>query len=256
MYHLSNNFIRSQDYHVVLVGCGGTGGFAAEGLCRILPAKVQLILVDHDRVEERNLRRQNFSPDDIGTSKSEALANRLARRYRRAIAYSTYPAAMMDLAHSGIVIGCVDNGLARHDIADKIPARPFAWWIDAGNGDNFGQVLIGNVKEAAFCPEDEKCLGLPLPTMQRPELLNQPPEEPGCADIQEQGPTINQVMAVLVVEVVRRLIEGSCPWMQLLVDMHTGSLIPVMATPEAAAKIVGKRKVITLKKTKDGYERR
>lgn len=125
MYLLSNNFTRSGSYQVVLVGCGGTGGFAAEGLCRILPARVPLILVDHDRVEERNLARQNFSPDEIGASKSEALANRLARRYRRAIAYSTYPAAMMELSHSGIVIGCVDNGLARRDIAGKIPARPF-----------------------------------------------------------------------------------------------------------------------------------
>lgn len=63
-----------------------------------------------------------------------------------------------------------------------------------------------------------------------------------CAEIAEQGPTINQIVAAVVVEVVRRLIEGTCPWMQLYLDLEAGTLAPVMATPEAIEKMTGKRK--------------
>jgi hypothetical protein len=57
----------------------------------------------------------------------------------------------------------------------------------------------------------------------------------------EQGPTINQSMAALVIEVVRRLIEGTCSWIQLYLDMNLGTLQPVLATPEVVAEIMGKK---------------
>lgn len=240
MYHLRNDF--SGRLSVAAVGCGGTGGFVSEALCRVLPPSATLVLVDHDRVEERNLARQNFFLEDVEEFKSKALAMRLARLYRRPVGYSTYPVAMTDLSPFHIVIGCVDNGPARRDIARQRGESTY-WWVDAGNGDNYGQILIGNWHGGYFNAEDEVCLALPLPTIQRPELLSQVPEPISCADVPDQGPTINAVMAALVVEVVRRLIEGTCPWMQLLLDMETGSLIPVMATPEAVAKIIGKKKV-------------
>ena len=244
MYKLNNGFARGR-FLVMVVGCGGTGGFAAESLCRLLPGVAQIILVDHDRVEETNLARQNFFREDIGKAKSEALALRLSRKYQRAVGYSTRPIAMTGQPLIGIVVGCVDNGLARGDIAEKINAPADLWWVDAGNGGNFGQILIGNSKEAYFHAPKETCFALPLPTLQRPELLSQAPPpmpQPECVEIPDQGPTINQVMAALVVEVVRRLIEGSCSWMQILLDMQTGSLHPVLATPETVQKIIGKKK--------------
>jgi len=68
---------------IVVVGCGGTGGFVAEGLCRLLPKEETLLLVDHDRVEPHNLRRQNFFDGDVGKFKSQALAERLRSEERR-----------------------------------------------------------------------------------------------------------------------------------------------------------------------------
>ena len=64
MYRLSNQF-ATNNFTVTVVGCGGTGGFVADGLCRVLPPRAELVLVDHDIVEERNLVRQNFAVDDI-----------------------------------------------------------------------------------------------------------------------------------------------------------------------------------------------
>ncbi len=247
MYTLDNDFATRFKYEVMIVGCGGTGGFVAEGLCRLLPASVPLVLVDPDRVEARNLRRQNFFPEDLGDLKSEALARRLSRQYHRAIAYSILPVSLTPVGFNSLVIGCVDNGPARRDITARFTTtygNAPAWWIDAGNGENFGQVLIGNRTGSAQYRTSEKgdrFYSLPLPTQQRPDLLKQQPVEASCADIEEQGPAINQSMAALVIEVVRRLIAGTCPWIQLYLDLALGTLQPVLATPETVAEIQGKK---------------
>ena len=71
VYRLANKF-GSYRNAIAVVGCGGTGGFAAEGICRLLAGRTvpkQLVLIDGDRVEERNLGRQNFYPEDLGISK-------------------------------------------------------------------------------------------------------------------------------------------------------------------------------------------
>ncbi len=247
-FALDNSFAR-ETFTVTIVGCGGTGGFVAEGLCRLLPREATLALVDHDRVEGRNLRRQNFVREDLGRFKSEALAQRLARKYGRAAAYSTVPVAMSKINLPGLVIGCVDNGLARRDIAELVagglfmmlrsgaspwPTYQVNWWVDTGNGEDYGQIVIGNAFGEIF--EGDRCLALPLPVIQRPELLHQAPRERSCADMEEQGPVINQVMASLVVEVVRRLIEGTCPWKQLYLDLKAGTLTPIMARPKGGRK--------------------
>ena len=45
----------------MLVGCGGTGGFLAESICRLLIGRSsRLFLVDPDRVEPHNVARQAF----------------------------------------------------------------------------------------------------------------------------------------------------------------------------------------------------
>lgn len=245
MWKLDNQFTRGGDgypWSAYVIGCGGTGGYVAEGLARILPKNVQIVLVDMDRVEERNLIRQNFYPGDIGEVKSTALAKRLSERYNRPVAYSTFPISMTHLPRKGLIIGCVDNGLARADIAAR-QDRDFYWWVDAGNGDNFGQILIGNNDYAKFHTEKEIVSYLPMPSIQRPEILLQAPPvtAPNCIDIPDQGPTINQVMAAMTVEVVRRLTEGTLQLMQLLIDMEHGTMTPVMATPEICREIMHTR---------------
>ena len=238
MYTLNNDFATRFRFQVAVVGCGGTGGFVAEGLCRILPSSVPLLLIDPDRVEERNLLRQNFFLEDLGNLKSEALAKRLSRKYSRPVAYSTMPVSFTQLGYSALVLGCVDNGPARRDIARKfanVAYGPPAWWIDSGNGENFGQVLVGNSSGKntyEYSIKDGVYSSWPLPTLQMPELLNQQPAARNCTDIAEQGPTINQSLAALVVEVTRRLIAGTCPWVQLYLDMNMGTLQPVFAAPE------------------------
>ncbi|MFH1003492.1 MAG: ThiF family adenylyltransferase [Chloroflexota bacterium] len=247
-YRLSNKLTTSfgsTRNTIVVVGCGGTGGFAAEGLCRLLldAPGLKLLLIDGDRVEERNLGRQNFGPEDLGRYKAQALAERLARRYHRPVAYSARFLEHLPL-DAFLGVGCVDNAAARAAIARLVSSG--RWWVDAGNGREFGQVLVGNASinhlrelRGCFDPAAGTCYALPLPTLVQPDLLV-PAPAPSCAQALaagDQGPTINQLMAGLVVEVVRQLLEGRLSWWQVYLDLEAGSLRTVPATPEGVARL-------------------
>lgn len=217
------------------------------------------MLVDPDRVEPHNLRRQNFFTADVGKFKSQALADRLARQYGRPIGYSVLPyekdmfdkemgGGMVQKAMSLIIIGCVDNTFARRSIADSITWDK--WWIDAGNGFASGQVLLGNAKDKkalqeAFNKADHTVTKLPIPSLQLPALLI-PPVKPtrarDCAEEvedDEQSPTINQAMATLVLDMTYRLLRGTLTNMGAYIDLDAGTLQTVPATPETVARMVG-----------------
>ena len=231
-YYLDNQFLLDNTW-ITVVGCGGTGGFVAEGLCRLFQGRdATIVLVDHDRVEPHNLLRQNFYPGDVGEFKSKALADRLAKAYNRPVGYSVYPfreearpqgSRYPGLSsHDGLIIGCADNAAARRVMAECLPGDPCRWLIDAGNDTNWGQVLIGNVAERVVLEEPpftgDTCHLAPAPTLQRPDLLtavSTRPPDVDCAaalDLTDQDPTINQMMASLVLQVVRRMVAGTCPF--------------------------------------------
>ena len=233
----------------------------AEGLCRLFQGREATIVpVDHDRVEPHNLLRQNFYAEDVGRFKSQALADRLARAYGRPLGYSVYPFREEDSRPDGgrypglpsygsfLLIGCADNAAARRAMAESLPVDPRRWLIDAGNDTNWGQVLIGNVTDRDFGDEqafvDQTCYLLPAPTVQRPDLLtavSTRPPDVDCAaalDLTDQDPTIKPMMASLVLQVVRRMVAGTCPFMGLYLDMEQGTAIPTYATPEAVERVV------------------
>ncbi len=249
------------DSRILVVGCGGTGSFVAEGLCRLLlNSDTPLILVDPDRVEPHNLLRQQFFAGDMGKFKSQALADRLSRQYGRSIGYSVYP-YMHDLVYKdlggglstraaqGIIVSCVDNAATRCLIADTLQLGN--WWLDAGNGYSSGQVLIGNAKnlehlENGFNREKREVYSLPMPTLQLPSLRAPPTravnDNKDCAEAvlsEEQGPVINQSMAVLVLEFMHRLLRGELSWMGAYLDMDAGTLQTVPADPVTVARMLG-----------------
>ena len=160
-YYLDNAFLLDKPW-ITVVGCGGTGGFVAEGLCRLFQGRdATIVLVDHDRVEPHNLLRQNFYAADVGKFKSQALADRLASTYGRPIGYSVYSFREGDSnshGHSwpglpayghGLFIGCADNAAARRAMAEWLPGGRHQWLIDAGNDTNWGQVLVGSAPRHA-----------------------------------------------------------------------------------------------------------
>jgi len=248
---------------IMVVGCGGTGGFVAEGLCRLLiGTHYRITLVDHDRVEEHNLGRQNFFRQDLGKFKAEVLARRLAANYGRTIDYLTSPIEQLRKYDRGhLTIGCVDNPGAReilqytgqHSMMGPVDSYCFfdGWYIDAGNGEHSGQVLIGNALlrelKQAFFPGDEKgcCEKLPLPQIQQPALLapeTKPVRPRDCAQrvaADEQSPVSNQAMAALVLQFVHLLMKGELTWMGVYIDLETMTTSPVPIDPETVSRMTG-----------------
>ena len=247
----------AQNSNIIVVGCGGTGSFVTEGLCRLLiGSDIPLVLIDYDRVEPHNLLRQNFYAGDVGKFKSQALAERLSRQFpghRIGSASIPYKADLIDgLAHpvvQGLIIGCVDNANARRTIAQTL--RAGNWWLDAGNSISSGQVLLGNAKdttmlEGAFSNDSMEVYRLPIPTWQLPSLLAPPtrekPDNRDCAEAvasEDQSPVINQAMATLVLEFVNRILKGTLTWMGAYIDLEAGSLVTVPAEPETVARMCG-----------------
>ncbi len=61
---------------VGIVGCGGVGSHLAYMISKDQDVH-HLLLIDHDKVELKNLERQLFFPEDVGKYKSAALKRRL-----------------------------------------------------------------------------------------------------------------------------------------------------------------------------------
>jgi hypothetical protein len=159
-----------------------------------------------------------------------------------------------------LLIGCVDNAAARRAISTTLDrgrwgyggpgAHQPVWWLDTGNGRNSGQVLLGNATRpealrGAFHPAAGLCQALPAPSLQRPDLLDAPPEPRPRLDCAEaiaagdQGPTINQVVAAIAASYVEKLLAGTGGWMASYFDLDDGTLRCVAAEPKTAASIAG-----------------
>src|SRR5207237_8008503 len=128
---------------------------------RLTGIRGALYLVDTCRVGPENLSRQAFGRSDLGRFKAEVLAERLTQSFAGELGYSVAPydarvhaAAFARSSRLGLIVGAVDNAAARRAIAATLEhecARSYGWgsppsvlWLDAGNGYNSGQVLLGN----------------------------------------------------------------------------------------------------------------
>lgn len=152
---------------IVLIGCGGTGSLLLSRLARINEVLLStghkgfhVTAVDGDEVEEKNIGRQLFTREDIGRDKSECLISKINLAFgtnwdseRRNLTLAT-----KSFLNQNIIISCVDNMKARDLINNtfkkvdrNIDYRKNYYWIDCGNGKDYGQVLFAD-KEEKLCP--------------------------------------------------------------------------------------------------------
>lgn len=222
---------------IVLVGVGGTGSWLVSALARILyHAKqkgqvVKLVLVDPDVVEEVNFGRQNFAvQSELGVNKAVSLA--LRHNLALGLDITAVPLPFVAEPFLGwlrqqewttgysrvnrlVFVGCVDNFMARRELADAVLRGGGASWaIDCGNSRSSAQILAGNLTDPARIVVDELglCSGLPSPYLQEPELLQPDPiaETPlSCADLtlrEEQSLLINTQVAAVAAQYVYDLV--------------------------------------------------
>jgi hypothetical protein len=120
-----------------IVGCGGLGSIAGEALLRL--GARRFVLFDDDSLEPHNLNRwQGGTTRDVGRSKPALLATRLRKLgppgavKARAVKLSVLePLAMPALRRCDLLVGCVDNHLARSFI-NRFAVQYLVPLFDAG----------------------------------------------------------------------------------------------------------------------------
>jgi PRTRC genetic system ThiF family protein len=250
---------------IYLVGCGGTGSFMALHIGRLLRTladngqKARAYFIDHDRVELKNIGRQLFCDAELNMNKAEALAYRygvawgndvtaIGKRFQAAIVTNTEQRGA-DALH--VIVGCVDNAAARTEIANALVYNqgsriPSVWWLDCGNHEDAGQVLLGTARTrrqlAGAFPSAKICQSLPAPSLQRPELLKPRPEETNarrlsCAELAAanlQSQNINSRIASEASDFLTRLLlTRDLKRFACELNLAAGSMRSFYATSEA-----------------------
>lgn len=122
---------------IAIIGCGGVTSWLIAPLFKLLQSSdttPELLLVDGDTIEHRNLERQWFSEEDVGKNKAAALCSKLDDGYPVLPAVESFYSDGTELPLNGLTlfIGAADNHAARRAILNAVD-RGLGWAIIAGN---------------------------------------------------------------------------------------------------------------------------
>ena len=253
--------------NLVLVGCGGTGSWLSLTVARLARLLVETkgktvrtFFIDPDRVEPKNVYRQNFSDAEVGNFKAETLAFRLSNAFGVNITALTdifNPDHLGNIEGTTVLIGCVDNPQARkslHEYAGHSYSgwRSVRYYLDAGNWKNSGQVLLGGgPKDSKPFPLEGICACLPLPATQHPELIDKrdvgeteesPDTALSCADLALQGSQglgVNQMVASIAGHyLLSMLLTGGLRTFQTYFDLPSGTMSSTYIIPKTVKALL------------------
>ncbi len=244
-------------FRILLVGVGGTGSALALALAGLMHharqkgIRIELTLVDDDKIEDKNIGRQEFGVASSlmgGVYKCSDMALRMNAAYGLdMVAWPECYAADLGTAwvkhgrdRVHLIIGCVDNHLGRQEIAKTVAQfNGRVWALDSGNAEFNGQVLIGNTTDVGSIQFDRLglCTGLPSPYLQEPRLLQ--PEEVAqplsCAEMaqrEEQSLMVNRFAAAIAAQYVANMALS-----RQIVQMGTAfNLKPTVMAPRFATR--------------------
>ncbi len=248
----------------IVVGAGGTGSFVVPAIARLIyelkqqqNKSAELLIVDPDVVENGNIPRSNFCFAEVGRFKAQTLAERVSKAWGIETSFSCekfdhekhLKSSNSDYRNLTIIVGCVDNFLARREIHRALDeCRGYGdqsrlWWIDGGNGKTSGQVLLGSTTKRQK-PEQNFtgtsiCRALPAPSLQHPDLLEPEPitrsNEVSCPErirLGEQGLNVNERVAVEIAEMLSSMIlTRSLKRYAVYFDLESGVTNSMYTTP-------------------------
>lgn len=222
---------------IALVGCGGTGGWLADHLGRLLGYYGELkrlhspliLLVDADTVSQSNIVRQNFGYRDAGEQKGLVLQRKLQQHYnvgnvdfwasfanKRLLEKLMKKVGTQDL----VLISAVDNHRTRNRIMSFLKPDPDSFtdakqsnwlYLDAGNDITSGWtsamgVYNGNGFGIDFRMQDAALRADNVD--QAPELDNNGREREGCGAVTSSPETYfaNQMNSYLLASQLRSIL--------------------------------------------------
>lgn len=205
---------------IIVVGCGGNGSHLVPDIARLiksLNSSIELILIDGDTVEEKNLIRQHFSASDVGKNKAQVLSSRYGAAF--GIATSYIPEYLTkdnigSVSSSAVLwITCTDNLVSRKLVADE-----GGLWIDLGNLEYGGQVTFtsrvpdywGHSVFKDGCQFETPNVFDLFPEFKDRLKEEVPIEERSCAEIAEEAPHqagfVNVICAAIAKNYVHALL--------------------------------------------------
>jgi PRTRC genetic system ThiF family protein len=233
---------------VCVIGVGGTGSHVLTNLGMINASlkalnrqPLHVVAIDPDVVTETNIGRQIFSPSDIGRYKAEVLVTRLNRYYGTAWEYiagrfehGPYPC--------NFTISCVDSVQVRRIISrmrDYVPGsfcqpeRLYYYWIDIGNNQRSGQIIMGTRNHNWNQPEREdpdEVRYLPDFTKEF-RYVRSKPNQPSCSMAEalfKQDLFINKIMATYATQMMWSLLKDFyITYRGLFVNLETMRSSPI-----------------------------
>lgn len=207
--HFTDNYLLNptNPISVNLIGAGGTGSKVLtalmeinESLMALGHAGLQVRLWDDDTITTANLGRQRFFESETGLYKSVALINRINRCIGTNWKAETQKfekdkfGRLPENTKAIITITCVDNVKARFGVAEILREISYRknyrddpkYWLDFGNSQDTGQVLLSTIGEIKQ-PNSAKyqtVASLPFVTDEFGDLLKQSEQEdntPSCS---------------------------------------------------------------------------
>lgn len=257
--HYTDNYLLSPHHPVSvhIIGAGGTGSQVATNLARMDMALqalghpgLHVTVFDPDTVSEANIGRQLFSESEIGLNKAVALVTRINRFFgstwvAEARRYPVRKTGKEGKGHTAnIVITCTDNIRSRLDLwrflkscrKDTPPdhATPF-YWMDFGNAQFTGQVLIGTVRNRIAQPASKEFIAIPKMNVITEEvsysIIRDTDSGPSCSlteALHKQDLFINSMLAQAGCEILWKMIrEGRTPYRGAYLNMETLRLVPI-----------------------------
>lgn len=186
---------------IFLIGVGGTGGLLAGKLAKFLRNNDNLILIDGDKVEYKNVLRQPFQNHDVYNYKAESLAKKInsISRFKNCYSINKFLNKKNSLFkiiksfnnsfNKVIIISCVDNHKTRIFIEKStnmfktwLAEKDFSWigysknsdivYIDSANEDINGDIIVNEFRSNIYNLKIEKDTELKISEESCEELIN------------------------------------------------------------------------------------
>lgn len=156
----------------IVIGLGGTGGSIAYEVAHLASTSnknIVSVFIDGDIIENKNLNRQRFIVEDLNRYKAYVTAKRCRKAYNVDIIdknqYIESENDIYDIIKSfkgftPIIIGCSDSLKLRHLVCEtiknayRVSGIEDIIYIDAGNGEDYGQVNFTYMRKDKYVTPD------------------------------------------------------------------------------------------------------
>jgi molybdopterin-synthase adenylyltransferase len=158
LYRTPALMAQLKDFPITVCGAGALGANISENLAR--SGAGSLVVIDRDRIEERNLSTQPYYKSDIGSYKAKILTNTLYRALGvtvdgRSKELTTTNAPQL-LRDTNLVIDTFDNSVARQAVKDYCKDAQLPC-LHVGLASDYAEVIWNDIYRVPSPVNDDVC---------------------------------------------------------------------------------------------------